>query len=216
MYKEQYQTLEWFNKKQMIIQKDNFTCQSCKKFDPSLGTVAVFNPKENDLEFHRYDSNSSIYYLTSQKHGMALKINFHFGTWLKRPILQVHHKRYIESLKVWDYEDNDLTTLCKSCHSEEHRNKTIEIFNLNGELITQKHYEPIDDDEQSSPNIRPWVFYSGNRDNYQISDVLPFVGYFVQEKDLNRFEEMRKIANEMVEYFFERFLPDYSKKTNNT
>lgn len=34
--------------------------------------------------------------------------------------LQVHHKRYIEGLKPWEYRDADLMCLCSECHHELH------------------------------------------------------------------------------------------------
>ena len=30
--------------------------------------------------------------------------------------LHVHHKRYIKGLKPWEYDDDDLITLCERCH----------------------------------------------------------------------------------------------------
>ena len=34
--------------------------------------------------------------------------------------LQVHHLRYIQGRKAWEYDDADLVTLCKGCHAERH------------------------------------------------------------------------------------------------
>jgi hypothetical protein len=35
-------------------------------------------------------------------------------------ILQVHHRRYIENAKPWEYPLSDCVTLCKYCHAVEH------------------------------------------------------------------------------------------------
>jgi 5-methylcytosine-specific restriction endonuclease McrA len=210
MYTEHYKTIEWLNKRKTIIQRDNFTCQLCQQFDPSSGIVTIFNPKENDIELHEYDSSSSEYMLASHKYGITLNIEFHWGTWLVMPILQVHHKRYIESLKVWEYDDNDLITLCKSCHIKTHKNNEIEIFNEKGRAIRKKHFEPIDQNYRSTHNFKPWVFINKDGNQYNMSGVQPFVRFFVFESDLNRVDEMTEISKEMIAYFFERFLPDYS------
>lgn len=37
--------------------------------------------------------------------------------------LNVHHVRYFKSLLPWEYNDNDLETLCKSCHKQKHNKK---------------------------------------------------------------------------------------------
>lgn len=34
--------------------------------------------------------------------------------------LHVHHRRYIKGNKVWEYDDNDLVTLCEECHEDAH------------------------------------------------------------------------------------------------
>lgn len=35
-------------------------------------------------------------------------------------VLQVHHLRYINGLKPWEYATNDCITLCRGCHATEH------------------------------------------------------------------------------------------------
>lgn len=43
--------------------------------------------------------------------------------------LNVHHKRYIEGAKAWEYETNELITLCEDCHKKVHRDeKKTEIM----------------------------------------------------------------------------------------
>lgn len=34
--------------------------------------------------------------------------------------LQVHHKRYKSGLMAWEYDHDDLETLCRKCHMWEH------------------------------------------------------------------------------------------------
>jgi 5-methylcytosine-specific restriction endonuclease McrA len=40
------------------------------------------------------------------------------GAFTDKP--QVHHKRYIRGLNPWEYDDDDLTTLCPECHQYVH------------------------------------------------------------------------------------------------
>lgn len=44
--------------------------------------------------------------------------------------LQVHHKDYFPGVKAWEYPDNDLTTLCKKCHSKENERESHEKYLL--------------------------------------------------------------------------------------
>jgi 5-methylcytosine-specific restriction endonuclease McrA len=212
MIQNQYQTIEWLSKRQIIIERDNFTCQSCRQFDPSSGSVKIFNSIDQDFEFHRYNSSSSEYILTSSKNSITLTIDFHWGTWLVMPILQVHHKRYIESIKIWEYANEDLTTLCKSCHTETHQKNKIEIYNKAGVLINSKYFEPSDFGYRPAHDFKPWVFINKDGDQYKLSDVNPFIRFFVFENDLEKLFEKEITAKKMVDYFFERFLTDYSPK----
>ena len=34
--------------------------------------------------------------------------------------LNVHHLKYIPNRRLWEYDDNDLITLCRNCHKKEH------------------------------------------------------------------------------------------------
>jgi hypothetical protein len=37
--------------------------------------------------------------------------------------LQVHHKKYIDGLMPWEYENELLESLCSTCHKKEHNIK---------------------------------------------------------------------------------------------
>ena len=37
--------------------------------------------------------------------------------------LQVHHKKYIDGLMPWEYENDLLESLCSTCHKKEHNIK---------------------------------------------------------------------------------------------
>jgi 5-methylcytosine-specific restriction endonuclease McrA len=37
--------------------------------------------------------------------------------------LQVHHKKYIDGLMPWEYDNDTLESLCSTCHKKEHNIK---------------------------------------------------------------------------------------------
>ena len=43
-------------------------------------------------------------------------------------VLTVHHKRYIVGKKAWEYEDEDLVTLCQRCHSKIHEFLPVQTY----------------------------------------------------------------------------------------
>ena len=49
------------------------------------------------------------------------------GCGCKDKYLHVHHKRYINGLKPWEYDDDELITLCEECHQYE-TNSAKELY----------------------------------------------------------------------------------------
>lgn len=43
-------------------------------------------------------------------------------------VLQVHHKRYFIDKRAWEYEDNDLVTLCQECHLKVHKFFPVQVY----------------------------------------------------------------------------------------
>ena len=46
-------------------------------------------------------------------------------------ILAVHHKRYIVGRNAWEYDDDDLVTLCQDCHSKVHEFLPVQVYDEN-------------------------------------------------------------------------------------
>jgi 5-methylcytosine-specific restriction endonuclease McrA len=207
----QYRTQEWLTKRKVILARDNFTCQTCGTFNPSEGWVTVYNKKDNDLEIHNYDSNTCEYYLSSQKSGITLNIDYGWGIWLVTPILQIHHKKYIQGKKLWEYESDDLITLCNKCHNEVHIRNKIPIFDINSNFIENRLFTPEDNNVGRSHKFNPWVFINNYSGEYKVSTVHPSISFFVLAEDINRIEELEITAKNMYNSFMERFLPDYYK-----
>jgi hypothetical protein len=43
----------------------------------------------------------------------------------KSKTLHVHHNTYTYGLEPWEYSNNNLTTVCATCHNEEESNKML-------------------------------------------------------------------------------------------
>lgn len=46
----------------------------------------------------------------------------------KNCMLHVHHKYYIEGKLPWEYPNSCFLTLCKKCHTKEHKGKKIGTY----------------------------------------------------------------------------------------
>ena len=54
--------------------------------------------------------------------------------------LNVHHIQYRRGAKPWEYDDNELVTLCEYCHKKEHDDIKSVIYDLKiGDFITYYH-----------------------------------------------------------------------------
>ena len=73
--------------------------------------------------------------------------------------LQVHHKRYISGRMAWDYDNNDLITLCRNCHysihSEELKASCTDLSISTKNFVI---YRSIMSDDNFKPNER--ILYS--------------------------------------------------------
>lgn len=80
----------------------------------------------NELEKKESDRINPHYSPSLYSLGKKLPISF-------APKLNVHHKVYRENKKAWEYPDNDLITLCWSCHEQLHKNVKIACYSESGE-----------------------------------------------------------------------------------
>lgn len=154
-----YQQNKWKERRSEILIRDNYTCQCCHTFNPQLGMVELYRKDNMSLEQHWYESSpgSSTYHIASTATGLTITLEFG-KTWLVLPILQVHHKRYVENKEIWDYQDSDLITLCKECHSLIHENISIPICDGEGSLKLRRKYVPNDSGSGRRYNSAPWSF----------------------------------------------------------
>lgn len=69
-------------------------------------------------------------------------------------VLNVHHRKYYPGKMPWEYEDENLVTLCEDCHAEYHRQKkefeeelknswsVDELCNITGKLVYIEYKNP--------------------------------------------------------------------------
>lgn len=119
-YADLLTTKEWFDKRSVIIRRDNHKCTICgtepTMYVPPLGNIWL-----------RKDHRRDIGWLDGKEMEFSWAEYFHEVAC--RPyILHVHHKCYIFNRFPWEYPDEDLTTLCNWCHSKVHREQDIPVY----------------------------------------------------------------------------------------
>lgn len=203
-----YSRVEWKNIRNIILKRDNFTCQKCSDFNPQLGEVEFSIEGGEYVEIHQYVSfpNLSKYTISSEKNKLTIELDFD-ENWLVLPILQVHHKKYIKGRMPWDYENEDLITLCKNCHKTIHLENRIPVYDRHGNLIEKKLFIPKDDGEGKIHDYPTWQFIKKGKKNKEYinqSKITPKVTYFLPDEQ-NR-EVLDLVVDKMIKDFFTIFL----------
>lgn len=128
-YGDLLNTLEWFSKRNTIIERDENQCVKCKRYKTfSLGGNHF---RELTLEEKMQDEDrvKKSIKTNEAKYGFAIADAASAGIEVEKPIyLHVHHKYYILNKLPWEYQDDVLVTLCHFCHCEVHERDNIKIF----------------------------------------------------------------------------------------
>jgi hypothetical protein len=110
VYAALLQTPQWKQKRKQVIMKDKFRCQKCACMETiSIDNVPFTNPQligTYGEELHIFDMERKDFPIT-----------FH-----------VHHPYYVLERNPWEYNTQELQTLCHDCHHLAHKNDTIYVF----------------------------------------------------------------------------------------
>lgn len=137
-YLEKLSTKEWSEKRDKIIKRDKFVCDSCKLTATIFKNGLMYRDKtkEEIKEYKRSIANSwydSILpeYKNQYDRNTLPPIFRNLIIEPEQIILQVHHKYYIKDNLPWDYSDDSLVTLCNMCHQKLHDEFDIPIYSDN-------------------------------------------------------------------------------------
>ena len=123
-------TIEWANKRKLIISRDNNTCQHCNErcIDGYI-MVGYLKPFEKPARVEEVEHD----FLVGYELKLVEQDSPHFA--------QVHHTYYIKNILPWEYPDESLKLLCHICHSKLHKEQIIPVYN-DERLIDKKFLTP--------------------------------------------------------------------------
>ena len=202
--------MTWEDKRKEILIRDNFTCQKCDQFNPELGVVE-FAEADGQVELHEYknhpDPSQNVYSISQSKTGYTFEINFG-DCWPVFPIIQVHHRRYVNGKDRWDYNNQDLTTLCKRCHSNLHSKEKIPIYSRDDTLLEEKLFLPVDEGNGRKHMCDEWTFIKRiGGGEYVLSNIFPTITMvlFEGEDSEDAFNEGRKALDKYLSEYIRHF-----------
>lgn len=137
-YAQYLRTHSWKSKRLEILDRDNFRCKNCGGYETKPIKIKVETPFGTAIgNSYSYDWDDLSCILWTDLSG-----NERFSELTKpqnkpdKPYnLQIHHKKYILNRLPWEYNNEDLITLCNYCHLETHQNEVIPIYNETENLI---------------------------------------------------------------------------------
>lgn len=71
-------------------------------------------------------------------------------------ILNVHHKKYVFGKEIWDYDNDDLITVCEYCHSEITELKKTIKNNLDNHFVFREYLEELNIIVENIKNYNPY------------------------------------------------------------
>lgn len=103
-------TQPWRNKRKEILQRDGYQCTHCaKKESLRVGEVIYTGAK--------------LYgYNTFRRPLYRLVIGDKYVS------LHVHHRLYVLERLPWEYNQEELVTLCQDCHTKEHQKTIVPVY----------------------------------------------------------------------------------------
>ena len=143
-YSDLLECKEWHVKRKEIIERDKYTCQKCNKKGFLGYTIKAIYKKDGTQDIILVPANLDVVesVILEQKQPIYgkneipnIKMKVIIEEELTPIFLQVHHKVYyikphilgnmFEFIYPWDYNDNDLMTVCSSCHELIHEREDI-------------------------------------------------------------------------------------------
>ena len=132
-YSELLQTTEWHEKRSCILLRDNNKCTSCD----APPTVNHYDQKLNKVVYIRFGDEEKVIL----KNGDVIFVpKVHVSA--KQFSLHVHHKFYVENRLPWEYQDDELITLCNWCHQDLHDREDIIVYSE--DMLRRLMYDACD------------------------------------------------------------------------
>lgn len=217
-----YESEEWIQKRNEILKRDNYTCQCCHCFNPSLGDVII--NKQDYIELHSYNKYSGTYHIDNSEYSIGIDISLGYGKKIVMPTLHVHHKCYIKGHKLWEYDDKYLITLCKKCHQTIHSMPEIKIpifQEMNDgrmEQISTCSVKPIPKqiiNPEQIETFTPWSVVEECNGYYkEVEMITPsYSGLFVKTFSQCPNANFNEIVSKIAEDFLQDYLGYYPKNS---
>lgn len=137
-YAQYLRTHSWKSKRLEILDRDSFRCKNCGGYETKPIKIKVetpFGTAIGNSYSYDWDDLSCILWTDLSGNERFSELTKPQNKPYKPYNLQIHHKKYILNRYPWEYNNEDLITLCNYCHLETHKNEVIPIYDEAQNLI---------------------------------------------------------------------------------
>ena len=139
-YKDELSSLEWYEKRLIILKRDSNKCSNCMEASTITRNRMHYRKcTEQEITEQKIESRKAYDDLLPTLESFYNMINAPVPEYKddsecepkrvdKPVILHVHHKYYIQTIRAWQYRDDALITLCSTCHQDTHDKNTIPVY----------------------------------------------------------------------------------------
>lgn len=141
-YADYLNTLEWKQKRKVILERDKWKCTKCGKGEGYseflYGTTRhydVFIADNAKTYKNVYVENGALQSFNIYNHNEVVLVPI-----AQARHLHIHHTYYVDEYLPWEYKDDCLETLCLHCHTKMHQEQVVPVYKKNDEGKYCKHF----------------------------------------------------------------------------
>ena len=134
-YIDELISLEWRNKRELILKRDNYECTNCTKkqtINDGYKYLIPYSDSEQE-EFEKklnIEFKKQIELILGVKSNKYIKSEKQFHQVFEPNIIHVHHKYYVNGKLAWEYSNDALISLCQECHQYLHDHTDIPVYEI--------------------------------------------------------------------------------------
>ena len=128
-YQQLLHTIEWRKLRDVVLERDNHKCTVCSTTASSKhGKKHIKDLTKEEIELEKFLANVKNDYYTDENE-FNLQPATKVGEFINKPLhLHIHHTFYIITNLPWEYDIEDLVTMCEPCHFDYHKKNRVNYF----------------------------------------------------------------------------------------
>lgn len=143
-YTLQLMSIEWFQKRNIILNRDNYTCHLCGA--KCIDAYGIKTIKNDMILIPGYIKEITRLEKVHEPYSRRLLSEYEVPDFVCEAVSNpsfphVHHQYYVFNKLAWEYPDDCLITVCHECHTKIHQESKVLVY-ADSSLETEMDYTP--------------------------------------------------------------------------